>query len=132
VEAVGVPVLTPRVDIANARIRFASGLIANLTASRVSTERVRKFRVFAPRTYVSADFAAREAQVYRLVDGATGRPEITVERAGAPDQEPLRRQVEAFRDAVRRTAPCVIPGEAGRRALELAFTVLARMAGQAS
>ena len=54
VDAVGVPVLTPRVDIANARLRFASGLIANLTASRVSAEKVRKFRVFAPRTYVSA------------------------------------------------------------------------------
>ena len=58
VDAVGVPVLTPRVDIANARLRFASGLIANLTASRVSAEKVRKFRVFSPRTYVSADFAA--------------------------------------------------------------------------
>ena len=69
IEAVGVPVLTPRVDIANARLRFASGLIANLTASRVSVEKVRKFRVFAPRTYVSADFTAREAQVYRLEAG---------------------------------------------------------------
>ena len=70
----GVPVLTPRVDIANARLRFASGLIANLTASRVSAEKVRKFRVFSPRTYISADFAAREAQVYRLADGSGGTP----------------------------------------------------------
>ena len=84
IEAVGVPVLTPRVDIANARLRFASGLIANLTASRVSLEKVRKFRVFAPRTYVSADFGAREAQVYQARgrggrgaadrDGSPGRP----------------------------------------------------------
>ncbi len=92
VDAVGVPVLTSRVDIANARLRFASGLIANLTASRVSTEKVRKFRVFSPRTYVSADFTAREAQVSRLTDRGAGRPEIVVERTSAPEQEPLRRQ----------------------------------------
>src|SRR4029079_15895766 len=79
VDAVGVPVLTPKDDIANARLRFASGLIANLTASRVSAHRVRKFRVFAERLYVSADFAAREAQVYRLVPGASGRPEVALE-----------------------------------------------------
>ncbi len=101
IEAVGVPVLTPRVDIANARLRFASGLIANLTASRVSIEKVRKFRVFAPRTYVSVDFAAREAQVYRLEADESGRPRIASERRAAPDQEPLRRQIEAFVTAVR-------------------------------
>src|SRR5438876_6662748 len=87
VDAVGVPVLTPKVDIANARVRFASGLIANLTASRVSAEKVRKFRVFAPRTYISVDFAARQAVVYRLVDGIAG-PEIKVEQTAAPDEEP--------------------------------------------
>ena len=84
-------------DIANARLRFASGLIANLTASRVSVEKVRKFRVFAPRTYVSADFTAREAQVYRLEPDESGRPRIASARHGAPDQEPLRLQIEAFR-----------------------------------
>ena len=96
IEAVGVPVLTPRVDIANARLRFASGLIANLTASRVSVEKTRKFRVFAPRTYVSADFTAREAQVYRLEADESGRPRIASTRHGAADQEPLRLQIEAF------------------------------------
>jgi predicted dehydrogenase len=127
VDAVGVPVLTPKVDIANARLRFASGLIANLTASRVSAERVRKFRVFAERLYVSADFAAREAQVYRLVPGASGRPEIAMDRTSAPDQEPLRRQLAAFVSAVlQRTRP-IVAGEDGRRALALAHTVLSRM-----
>src|SRR4029450_9600577 len=100
VDAVGVPVLTARVDIANARLRFGSGLIANLTASRVSTEKVRKFRVFAPRTYISVDFASREAQVSRLRDGAGG-PKIDVERLSAPEEEPLRRQLAAFVKAVR-------------------------------
>jgi predicted dehydrogenase len=128
IEAVGVPVLTPRVDIANARLRFASGLIANLTASRVSLEKVRKFRVFAPRTYVSADFTAREAQIYRLELDA-GTPRIVAERQGAPDQEPLRLQIQSFAGAVRnRTAP-LVPGLDGRRALALALEILERMAG---
>lgn len=128
IDAVGVRVLTPKVDIANARLRFASGLIANLTASRVSVDRVRKFRVFSPRTYVSADFTRREVQVARLKEGEGGRPEITVERTAAPDQEPLRRQLEAFVAAVRdRTRP-VVPGADGRRALALAQAILARMA----
>jgi predicted dehydrogenase len=128
IEAVGVPVLTPRVDIANARLRFASGLIANLTASRVSIEKVRKFRVFAPRTYVSVDFAAREAQVYRLEADESGRPRIASERRAAPDQEPLRRQVEAFVVAVRNRSAPVVGGSDGRRALALAHAILERMA----
>jgi predicted dehydrogenase len=127
VDAVGVPVLTGKVDIANARLRFASGLIANLTASRVSAERVRKFRVFAERLYVSADFAAREAQVYRLLPGAGGRPEIAVDRKSAPEEEPLRRQLAAFVDAVRKGSPPCVSGEDGRRALALAHTILSRM-----
>ncbi len=128
IDAVGVPVLTSKVDIANARLRFASGLIANLTASRVSTERVRKFRVFAPQTYISADFDAREAQVYRLAATDDGRPDIRVERSGAKDAEPLRRQLEAFVRAVRERHPAVVSGQDGRRALALALTILERIA----
>jgi predicted dehydrogenase len=128
IEAVGVPVLTPRVDIANARLRFASGLIANLTASRVSLEKVRKFRVFAPRNYVSADFTTRQAKVYRLEANGTGLPRILAETHGSPEQEPLRRQIEAFRDAVVHRSVPVVPGSAGRRALALAHAILERMA----
>ena len=128
IEAVGVPVLTPRVDIANARLKFASGLIANLTASRVSVEKVRKFRVFAPRTYVSVDFSAREAQVFRLESGEGERPNISSEKRSAPDEEPLRRQIEAFVAAVRDRGQPVVPGADGRRALALAHAILARMA----
>jgi predicted dehydrogenase len=128
VDAVGVPVLTPKVDIANARLRFASGLIANLTASRVSADRVRKFRVFSPRTYVSADFAAREAQVYRLRPGAPGGlPEIAVEQTSGAAEEPLRRELTAFLAAVRDRRPQVT-GEDGRRALALALRVIDAMA----
>jgi predicted dehydrogenase len=128
VDAVGVPVLTPKVDIANARVRFASGLIANLTASRVSAEKVRKFRVFSPKTYISVDFAARAAQVYRLVEGEAG-PDITVEQTAAPDVEPLRRQLESFLAAVRGEIPPAVPGSDGRRALALAHTILQKISG---
>ncbi|HET7290872.1 MAG TPA: Gfo/Idh/MocA family oxidoreductase [Vicinamibacteria bacterium] len=127
VDAVGVPVLTPRVDIANVRLRFRSGLIANLTASRVSAEKVRKFRVFFPRTYISVDFAAQETQVYRLVAGPGGAPDIAVERTAAPGEEPLKRQLAAFLDAVRTRGAPVVSGLDGRRALALAQTILVRM-----
>ena len=122
------PVLTPRVDIANARLRFASGLIANLTASRVSLEKVRKFRVFAPRTYVSVDFAAREAKVYRLEADEEGRPRIAAATRGAPEQEPLRRQIEAFATRSSAGGRPVVSGADGRRALALAHAILGRMA----
>lgn len=128
VDAVGVPVLTPKVDIANARLRFASGLIANLTASRVSAERVRKFRVFSPRTYISVDFAERSAQVYRLREDAEGRPEIDLTRTATPDEEPLRRQLAAFVASVRTRSAPVVGGADGRRALALAHRILGRMA----
>ena len=135
VDAVGVPVLTPKVDIANARLRFASGLIANLTASRVSAEKIRKFRVFAPHTYISVDFAARDAQVYRLgKPGPEGLPEISVERTETPDTpeaEPLRRQLAAFLEAARNRSRPVITGEDGRRALQLAQRILERIGAPA-
>jgi predicted dehydrogenase len=128
VDAVGVPVLTAKVDIANARLRFASGLIANLTASRVSADRVRKFRVFSPRTYVSADFAAREAQVYRLRPGAEGGlPEIAVEQTSGAHEEPLRLELRAFIAAVHDRRP-LVTGDDGRRALALALRVIEAMA----
>jgi predicted dehydrogenase len=131
VDAVGVPVLTPRVDIANARLRFASGLIANLTASRVSTDRVRKFRIFAPRTYVSADLSAREVQVHRLGEPVpNGWPAIQIDKTTAPDtpdSEPLRRQAQAFIRAVRTRTPPPVGGADGRRALALAGDILARI-----
>jgi predicted dehydrogenase len=127
VDAVGVPVLSARADIANARLRFASGLIANLTASRVSAEKVRKFRIFSPRTYVSLDLAARAAAVHRLVDTPAG-PQITVERTSTPDQEPLARQLASFVSSVRTRSVPLVGGGDGRRALALAHTILGRMA----
>jgi predicted dehydrogenase len=126
VDAVGVPILTGRVDIGNVRLRFSSGLIANLTASRVSTEKVRKFRVFAPKTYISADFQSREAQVYRLVE-TEGRPNITIDRVSAEGPEPLARQLVSFLECVRERSRPEVGGEEARRVLALAHRVLAAM-----
>jgi predicted dehydrogenase len=129
VDAVGVPVLTAKPDIANVRLRFASGLIANLTASRVSAEKVRKFRAFAPSTYVSADLVARQANVFRLV-GDPERQEIAMDSRGAPDEEPLRRQLAAFLAAVEGRGPVVVSGADGRRVLALAQRILAGISSQ--
>jgi predicted dehydrogenase len=122
IEAVGVNVLTPKTDIANARLRFASGCIANLTASRISRDRVRKARFFQRASYVSIDFAAREVEVYRLVAGE-GRPSIEGGRLTVADDEPLRRELADFVQAVREGRAPAVPAAAGRDALALATRV---------
>jgi predicted dehydrogenase len=131
IDAVGVPVLTDRVDIANVRIRFASGLIANLTASRISVEKIRKFRVFGSRLYASCDFLTRQAQVATLVAGAGGTPEIRMESissdASDPESEPLRRQAKAFVTAVETRSPPVVSGSDGLAVLRIATEILGRM-----
>lgn len=120
VEAVGVPVLTDRVDIANARLKFAGGCIANLTASRISRDRVRKVRFIEPAAYVSVDYASRELEVWRLrkVEGA--RPAIEGGPVPVPEAEPLRRELEDFVGAVREGRAPRVAGVQGRRALALA------------
>ncbi|MBN2371659.1 MAG: Gfo/Idh/MocA family oxidoreductase [Vicinamibacteria bacterium] len=128
IDAVGVPVLTNKVDIANARLRFASGLIANLTASRVSAERMRKFRVFSNRCYVSLDLLARRVRVFRL-EGEPGRPKLLEERHEADDSEPLERQIAAFVDSVRNRTQPVVDGRTGERVLGLAQAICERMSG---
>jgi predicted dehydrogenase len=129
IEAVGVNVLTPRTDIANARLRFASGCIANVTASRISRDRVRKARVFQHDAYVSIDYAAQEVEVYRLVQ-KDGRPVIGGGRLEVTNEEPLRVELADFVSAVRdRRAPGVT-GRAGREALALATRIAEAMAAQ--
>ena len=123
VEAVGVPVLTSRVDIANARVRFASGCIANLTASRISRDQVRKVRCFQPDMYVSVDAGARELEVWRLRRSDGVRPAIEGGPVEVEQDEPLRRELADFVDAVRTGRPPRVTGEAGRDALALAARV---------
>jgi predicted dehydrogenase len=127
VEAVGVNVLTPRTDIANARIRFASGCIANLTASRISRDRVRKIRFFQHSTYVSVDYAAREVEVYRLVPRDGGRPAIQGGKLPVPDEEPLRRELADFVAAAHARRAPGVTGREGRAALALAALVAQKM-----
>ena len=137
IEAVGVNVLTPRVDIANARLRFASGCIANVTASRISRDRVRKARFFQGSAYLSIDFAAQELEVYRLVqpsgeEGASttgGRPVIHGGKVTVVQEEPLRRELEDFVDAIRTGRHPGVTGRAGREALALATRVAEKMEG---
>ncbi len=121
IEAVGVNVLTPRVDIANARLRFRSGCIANVTASRISRDRVRKARFFQKSSYVSIDYAAQEVDVYRLV--TNGRPAIQGRRLEVTGEEPLKRELEDFVDAVRTQRRPGVTGSDGRDALALATRV---------
>jgi predicted dehydrogenase len=120
VEAVGVPVLTPRVDIANARIRFENGCIANVTASRISRDRVRKIRFFQPAAYVSIDYAAQKVEVWRLDRAGGQSPSIRGGELDVANEEPLKRELADFVEAVRARRPPAVTGEQGRRALALA------------
>ena len=127
IEAVGVPVLTEKFDIANARLRFASGCIANVTASRISRDRVRKIRFFQPDAYLSIDYAAQEVEGWRLVRRDGQRPEIQGGQIPVKQEEPLRRELVDFVRAVRERTPAIVDGAAGRRALALATEIAAKM-----
>ena len=133
--AVGVPVLTPFVDIANARLTFDSGAVANITASRVSRERMRKLRIFQQSGYISLDLGSGEGEFFRLrgdldfaaLAAAPLALEQFVERIPlrADEGEPLRLEFESFVAAVRGEAPVAVSGEAGREALAVALQIVA-------
>jgi predicted dehydrogenase len=135
--AAGIPVLTPRPDIANARLEFEGGGVANLTASRVSMERMRKFRFFQPSGYLSLDLAAGRGEFLRLREGVdlTAGPVTAQSLLGVverielvgDDTEPLRAEQESFVDAIRNDHPVVVSGEDGRRALGVALEIMDRI-----
>jgi predicted dehydrogenase len=135
VEAIGVPVFTPRVDIANARISFTDGTIASLTASRVSVERLRKLRFFQEDAYISVDFLKRDARIYRrkvaeedlpLSPGAALEMQDLVEMVMPPvsEEEPLMLEIEDFLLSVAGEKEPQVPGEAGVRALEVVGLII--------
>lgn len=134
ISAVGVPVLTPMLDIANARVTFTSGAVANITASRISRERKRKIRIFQQREYLSLDLAAGTGEFYSLkpdFDPAAIRSGPTdiaafVDRVKlhAPDGEPLKLELESFVSALKGEAPVVVTGEEGRLALGVALRIV--------
>lgn len=130
IDAVGVPVLTGKIDIANVRLRFESGCIVNLTASRISRDRVRKIRFFQPSTYVSIDYAAQEVEVWRLVRPAGGIPSIDGGKLDVARDEPLKLELADFIEAARTSRPPLVTGADGRRAVALAQDITARMQEQ--
>jgi predicted dehydrogenase len=127
IDAVGVPVLTGRVDIANARVRFANGCLANLTASRISRDRVRKIRFFQPSAYLSIDYAAQKVEMYKLVTGG-GMPSIQGGDMPVTNEEPLARELTDFVDAVTSKRAPLVTGEQGRRALAVAQAITDKIA----
>jgi predicted dehydrogenase len=123
VRAVGLAVLSDKVDIANARVEFENGTVANLTASRVSTEKVRKFRYFQPYEYVSIDFARRDSLAIR-VDRDGPEPKIGFQKLESVPGEPLRAELEAFVESVLTRRPPLVGAREGRAALALAVQVM--------
>ena len=118
VRAVGIPVLSPRADIANARVEFEDGCVANFTASRVSFEKVRKLRFFQPHDYISVDYAS---QTGTMVSLRMGR--VQERKLEPPNQEPLKVELAAFAECVRQRGTPAVSGEDGLRALELATRI---------
>jgi predicted dehydrogenase len=134
ISAVGIPVLTPSIDIANARITFESGAVATITASRVSKDRMRKLRIFQRNGYLSLDLAAGTGEMYRLRTGmdlaalarSTQPLEAFVERVAidAPEGEPLKLELESFVAALRGESPVAVTAEDGRDALAVALQIV--------
>ena len=129
VSAVGVPVISDQVDIANARLQFESGCVANLTASRVSVERVRRIRIFQRDTFISLDYSQQEIAIYHRVlaeEGATAEtiPKIVKEDISIDKAEPLRVELESFIECVRSRKRPLVSGEEGRDALKVASQIV--------
>jgi predicted dehydrogenase len=130
IRAVGLPILSGKVDIANVRLEFDSGCVANFTASRVSTERVRKLRFFQPRQYVSLDYGRQDVLVFSVGQGdASGTPSVNpqIQMAKPPTtgEEPLHAELKSFLEAVQHRSPPTVTLEDGRRALAVALDIVA-------
>ena len=127
VEAVGVAVLTNKPDIANARITFANGCVANVTSSRVSMKRERKIRIFQPDAYVSIDYDQKRAQIYHKPAKGASWMDIRGETIEIKEGDALADQIESFLDCVQTRATPLVSGEEGLRALEIAASISARL-----
>jgi predicted dehydrogenase len=131
IRAVGLPVLSPKVDIANVRLEFESGCVANFTASRVSTERVRKLRFFQPRQYISIDYGRQDVLVFSVGGSPqaqpTVNPQIGMSKPPITAEEPLLTEIKSFLKSVRDRSRPVVPLEDGRRALEVALAILSNI-----
>ena len=119
IRAAGISILSPKVDIANVRLAFANGCVANLTASRISTERIRKLRLFQPHQYLSLDYTRQDLAIFSVQEGQIG-----FEQAAVTKSEPLKLQFEAFLDAIATRNPPKSSGGAARRTLSVALAIL--------
>jgi len=129
IRAVGLPILSGKVDIANVRIEFESGCVANFTASRVSTERVRKLRFFQAGQYISIDYGRQDVVVFSVGtrDQPSVNPQISMAKPAITAEEPLLAEITAFLQAVRLRSRPVVSLEDGRRALKLGLEILAEI-----
>lgn len=128
VRAVGIPVISDKVDAANARIEFENGAVANITASRIGTEKIRKTRFYQTNAYVVLDYATKFASLTSLNPGAAHPlAGISINRLQIDDVEPLRAEITAFLDSIEKNTPPPITGDDGRRALALAVGVLEKI-----
>jgi predicted dehydrogenase len=129
IHAVGIAILTNKVDAANARLEFSSGAVANITASRVGTEKIRKMRFFQPHDYIAIDYTTKRASVSSLAPPAASGswPGVHVKHLDIIDVEPLRAEIVAFLESVREGAPPAVSGLEGRNALSLALRTLDRI-----
>jgi predicted dehydrogenase len=130
IRAVGLPILSGKVDIANVRLEFASGCVANFTASRVSTERVRKLRFFQPKQYISLDYTRQDALVFSVGDTQAAatpsvNPQIQVVKLPTTQEEPLHAELSSFLECVQRRSKPIVDLEDGRRALAIALDIVA-------
>jgi predicted dehydrogenase len=124
IEAVGIAILSKRIDIANARIQYANGCVANVTASRVSMEKIRKLRFFQRRAYISIDYTRQDVSVFSLDGSSVGPAQIVAQKLTPPRREPLELELHAFLDAIRGRGPILCTGAEGKNTLELALQVL--------
>jgi len=128
IDSVGVPVLSSNVDIANVRIHFHSGTVANLTASRVSAKRTRKIRFFQRDAYFSVDYDVGKVQVFRRILGpGDSPPQIVGDERAVGQSDALRTELEAFVESVRTRKPPEVGGAEGKKALQVALRILRKM-----
>jgi predicted dehydrogenase len=127
IHAVGIAILTDKVDAANARLEFSSGAVANITASRVGTEKIRKMRFFQPYDYVAVDYVTKFATVSTLARASGGWPGVQTKRLEIVDVEPLRAEIISFLDSAEHGTPPAVSGLEGRNALSLALRTLERI-----
>ena len=128
IRAVGIPVISDKVDAANARIEFENGTVANITASRIGTEKIRKTRFYQTNSYVVLDYATKFASVTSLNPNASHPlAGISINRLEINDIEPLRAEITAFLDCIEKDKTPPVTGDDGRRALSLAVGVLEKI-----